>query len=508
MAELLKTEPGSHVCSTLPEPPHAATDAHEERSGDAEEQPDQRDPRDLLELFLLWSAGEPEDSSVEDIAQIVEGTLEVLEADTAVLPVEETPTPDEEDEWDLPSFSVFLRKPLVTSPHAAQPQPSGTRRLPLLLGLLCLFLTLMLGVLAWPLLFPPPWATVTLSLGSVPITVTRTLFVVPQAQAEAHPTTDQIAGRMLAPVTERLTATVPATGIAHQQAQAARGLLTLYNALPTPQTIPAGERLVSADGIAVVTLADAALPAGTLAINGEATVPAQAEETGPQGNIGARDLYGPCCREGVLVENAPFSGGQAARTYPVVTAQDLHGAATALTTHLTEQLLATLHTQASSQETLVTPLTCTSLVSSDHQAGEEAHQVPVTVRLTCTSVAYDTRTLQEALGQALTWEASRQLGTGASLLGEMQTSVTWVQDPRDHRITLAVQASGMWAAWGSEFSLAQIKRLIAGLSKAAAMKVLAHLPGVQQVTISLAGGATTLPTDQEQIHLVLLAGVQ
>ena len=78
---------------------------------------------------------------------------------------------------------------------------------------------------------------------------------------------------------------MPATGTGHQQAQAARGLITFYNALPAPQTIAAGELLTGADGVGVVTFQDAVIPAGTLAINGRVTVPAQTVNAGPQGNI-------------------------------------------------------------------------------------------------------------------------------------------------------------------------------------------------------------------------------
>ena len=119
--------------------------------------------------------------------------------------------------------------------------------------------------------------------------------------------------------------TVPATGTGHQQAQAAHGFITFYNALPTPQTIPAGELLTGADRVEVVTLQDTVIPAGTLATNGQITVTAQAVNVGPQGNIAAGDIYGKCCRDDVFVSNSPFHGGQDARSYHMVTQQDING---------------------------------------------------------------------------------------------------------------------------------------------------------------------------------------
>ena len=47
---------------------------------------------------------------------------------------------------------------------------------------------------------------------------------------------------------------------------------------------------------------------------------------GPAGNISAGEIYGPCCRLNVSAANGPFSGGQDARSYPMVTAQDVNEA--------------------------------------------------------------------------------------------------------------------------------------------------------------------------------------
>ena len=139
--------------------------------------------------------------------------------------------------------------------------------------------------------------------------------------------------------------TVPATGTGHQQAQAAYGFITFYNALPTPQTIPAGEMLTGADGVEVVTLQQAVIPAGTLATSGQVAVPAQAVNAGPQGNIAANDLYGKCCRDDVFVSNGPFRGGQDARSYQMVTQQDINSTASSLKTSLDQSAQAALSQQ-------------------------------------------------------------------------------------------------------------------------------------------------------------------
>src|SRR5260370_1175665 len=146
---------------------------------------------------------------------------------------------------------------------------------------------------------------------TVKITMTRTITVIP---AHANAAQQQIPGRPLATITLSQAKTVPTTGRGHEPAQAAHGLVTFYNALPAPQTIPAGELLTGADGVAVVTLQDAMIPAGTLATNGQITVPAQAVNIGHQVNIASNDIYGKSCRDNVFVSNGSFRVSQTARS--------------------------------------------------------------------------------------------------------------------------------------------------------------------------------------------------
>ena len=54
--------------------------------------------------------------------------------------------------------------------------------------------------------------------------------------------------------------TVPATGLGHQDAAQASGLLTFYNGLSTEQTVAAGTVLTGNDGVQVVTDTSIAIP--------------------------------------------------------------------------------------------------------------------------------------------------------------------------------------------------------------------------------------------------------
>jgi baseplate J-like protein len=386
-----------------------------------------------------------------------------------------------------------------TTEPALPPLPRKSRRraLPFVVGALCVLGAGLLTAAALLMLLAPS-ATVTIIPASAQITATRTVTVVP---SNANVAQQQIPGRPLATITLSQEKTVPATGMGHEPAQAAHGLVTFYNALPAPQTIPAEEMLTGADGVAVVTLQDAEIPPGTLATNGQVTVPAQAVNVGPQGNIAAGDIYGKCCRDNVFVSNGPFRGGQDARSYQMVTQQDMTAVASSLKASLDQGVQAALSQQVQSNETLVTPVPCSSTVIPDHKAGSEATQVSVTVSETCTGEVYTTNALHNLLMQTMAQQATKQLGNGYGLVGDLQTSITRAT-MNAHRgtATLQVKISSTWVYQFSQAQQDQIKLTIRGKSKDEAIALLLHTPGVQTVSISTKNG-TTIPTDMQRIHL-------
>ncbi len=204
-----------------------------------------------------------------------------------------------------------LHQETTELPFPPPPCKARRRRLPLVIGAFCLLVAVALGTVTFLIVFAPS-ATVTIIPASTRITTTRTVTIV---SGNANAAQQQVPGRLLDTITLSQAKTVPATGMGHEPARAAHGLITFYNALPAPQTIPAGELLTGADGVEVVPLQDAEIPAGTLATNGQVSVPAQAVNAGPGGNIAAGDIYGKCCRDDVFVSNGTFRGGQDARSY-------------------------------------------------------------------------------------------------------------------------------------------------------------------------------------------------
>src|SRR5260370_42029891 len=91
---------------------------------------------------------------------------------------------------------------------------------------------------------------------------------------------------------------------------------------------------------------------------GQMTVTAHAVIGGPAGNIAAGDIYGPCCRLNVSAVNAPFTGGEEARDYQMVTQQDIDAVVSSLKTSLDQSVQAALQVQVHTDETLITLFPC------------------------------------------------------------------------------------------------------------------------------------------------------
>jgi len=160
-------------------------------------------------------------------------------------------------------------------------------------------------------------------------------------------------------------------------------------------------------------------------------------------------------------------------------------------------------------ETLITPLPCTTKVSSDHATGEEATQVRVSLDDTCQAVVYQTQSLQELLRQLLSQEVVHQLGTGYHLSrAEVQRQVLRVQQQNGQgsMLSMQVKATGMGIYQFTLEQMQHLKRMIAGKSKTQATRLLLAQPGVSTVSVEIIGRQIeTLPTEMSSIALLVVA---
>jgi len=352
------------------------------------------------------------------------------------------------------------------------------------------------------------FATLLFQLYCIQHPLTARITIIPTAKTVTLTGTMQ-EGRLVAAITLSQSQGTRATGIGHQAAAQARGYITFYNGQFQSVTIAQGTILTGANGIQVVTDQDAVIPAGNPGTGyGHITIPAHALSPGSSGNIPAYDINAACCATSVLAANlSSFSGGQDARSYTTVTRTDIHSLSTLLKTTLTRSVTGALQGQLTPDEKLAL-LPCSPIVTSDHQPGDEAIQVQVTVSETCTGVAYSIDELETKAASYLVTQAQHKAGAGYSLFGSPRVSVT--QASLTHTspplVFLSFQATGTWIYGISAIAQEQIKHLIAGKTTQEAEQVLTVLPGVDHAAIKFSGfgDEMRMPKQTSNIHIILI----
>ena len=311
-------------------------------------------------------------------------------------------------------------------------------------------------------------------------------------------------GRVLNPITLSQSQTVPTTGKGHQDARSATGTITFYNGLFTQQFVAQGTAYTGSDGVQIVTTQDATIPPGNPTTGyGTVTVTAQAQQSGTSGNITAGDIT-ITINNGLLVRNNPFHGGQDERSYQVVTKTDITNAVAPLKANLAQSVQGALQGQLKTNESLVTP-SCTTTTTADHQPGEEATTVKVSVSETCSAVAYDQDALQAKVTDLLNRQAEKRLGAGYSILGNPEITITQA-NIQNSKVVLSFSSQSTWVYALSSTEQKHIKNIIAGKTRDKAMQLLASLPGIESKSIQSSGFGddAKIPKDAANIHLVVI----
>src|SRR5207244_4289144 len=129
------------------------------------------------------------------------------------------------------------------------------------------------------------------------------------------------------------------------------------------------------------------------------------------------------------------------RDFSIVTIADIHEASTPLQQNLTQSIQETFAKQLARSEVLITPLTCTSTISSDYKAGEEATQVTVMVQETCISAAYQPQELQDQEHHLLQQTAQAQLGSHYTTCITVQGAIKQILTTNSP-VSFSVQVTG------------------------------------------------------------------
>lgn len=329
-----------------------------------------------------------------------------------------------------------------------------------------------------------------------------TVLVLPQYSDVQQTVVVPVQARQLSSSSTRQHVTA-ATGKEQQPARWAAGILTFYNLATYAQTIPAGSVVTGADGVSVATDSVATVPAGNPPVEASVDIPAHAENSGGGGNIPPGDIKQvPCCANinlgGVVVSNTfPFSGGQDAQNYTVVSQRDVDAAASPLEAAAQQSAQESLQEQVHNLQ-LSPALQCTAAMRADPPVGSRAAQVAVTVTETCRGQAYSKASALQAAKDTM---ATKQLPVGYKLVlsAAQLTGVFLSRDGETFSCTVLVQER-----WIYQFSQRQLKSLalrLTGLSYAQAQATLQKEVGVRQGTIRLTRG-DMLPTNSDQITIL------
>ena len=216
----------------------------------------------------------------------------------------------------------------------------------------------------------------------------------------------------------------------------------------------------------------------------------------------SRNISGDCCLLNISAVNSPFTGGEEAFTYQSVSKHDIDTAEGYLKTSLTQAVTAALSTQVHNSETLITPPACQPSITADHQVGDKATHLQMTVSVSCRGVTYDRASLEPLMRQVQTHAASRELMEHFRLAGDVHATLqTVTEGSTEGSYQLAVQSTALWVYQFSSASLSSLSASLAGKNTREATQFLLHTPGIQQVSLSNTG---TLPNDPQKIHFLVL----
>src|SRR3989440_7280927 len=333
------------------------------------------------------------------------------------------------------------------------------------------------------------------------LTETTTIIIVPKSyRFTQHLALSTVQSRIFPPLTLTQSKTVQATGKGHQPAAQAHGVVTFYNALPQEQTIMAGTVLTASNEELFLTDRDVTIPAGTYAVNGQATVSATAQNYGSEGNSAAGAIHGLCCRAGILVLSSAFYGGQNERNYTMVTQRDINNVVSSVLPLLTQQIQTSFQKQVQPGETL-TPNQCFQKVSPDRNVGDEATNVAVMVNVSCHAAAYNQHSLQMQTTIAFLHSALPHTGTGY-ILHSLHPTITNVH-LKTGSLQFSVLCQGDLIYHVSPQELQQLRKALAGKTRQQGIAILSHLNGVEHVTFQL-GKNGNFPVDSAHINFLFV----
>jgi hypothetical protein len=365
------------------------------------------------------------------------------------------------------------------------PPPFYKRPIPRTWGiLLCSCLLIVSTTVATLLLFFTATATIEIILIKRPVSFQQTFTV-----SAIHSFS----------TSKTLSQTAKTTGRGHQDATYASGLVTLYNSLPSPQEIPQGQLLIGADGMHIITDATAYIPAGSLSVNGQTTVPAHVTIAGSQGNIQAGDVSGPCCRDYIFARNNQFSGGQYARDFSTVTQHDVDNLVKSISSQIDEQVAEDFTKQLFPTETMTPPLCSQSIVPTP-TVGQEAVTVTVSVTKTCSADSYRKTGFVKQVQKQFAQAVALQFSTSYIPSGNPQVTIRSIA-VKENNVKIIALMNGTIMYHFRKADMDVLKRQVAGKSKEQAGRIILKWHNIRLAGMQLQYNQSSLPNDLNKIDV-------
>jgi serine/threonine protein kinase len=419
----------------------------------------------------------------------------------------------------LPGPGVVAEPTTPPPGSARRPAPVSWRRRWLALPLVLLLLLLAAGVvLAYadpealgplgPVLpFGAPLAMVTITPQSVDL---KNQYLITGVTGTPQATQREVQARQISSRVPSQPQTVPATGHGMTPGTQAHGTMTFLHAGFAWESVLKGTTFTLQNGLQITTDETVSLP--PISGPGQVTsgvAPAHVVQPGSAGNLPAGVIRNqPCCgTTDIWATSGAFSGGQDPQPYTFVQQSDLDGVAKPIEAGLLQQAQQQFRSQIHGGEQLVNGASCAPAIKSDHQVGDHASSVTVTVIASCTGEVYDAVAALR-LGQSLlTQEATNRAGSAYVLSGQVVTTISRVTvlDPRAGTLSIIVSAEGLWVYQFSEAQKQALVRLIAGKPRNTAVQLLQQQPGVRRADIRLAHTqGDLLPADPDQISITIV----
>lgn len=186
----------------------------------------------------------------------------------------------------------------------------------------------------------------------------------------------------------------------------------------------------------------------------------------------------------------------------MVSKGDIDNASATLQTNLKQILQAGFMSQLQPSEVLIPPQ-CSLKTVTNHNVGQEAKEVIVTVKIICSAAAYNLKVFQKQARDTFLSSSLPSIGDGYTINGNVQTSIVKTLVSQGI-LTITFHCSGKLVYQFSQRDKRIFAKLIAGKDVLTAIKMLLRSQGVSRAMLTVSRQGASLPTDYSRISIVVL----